>query len=129
MVAWPRSRGVRWATRYQASLNSGCVTSDSRRPGPHLETDPVDRLPRPDPHERAAPDRDLADTFHARPQSLRCPLEPPLDAEVVVALARRRNRRDRLHGERHRVGRPRGQEELATLADDDVGDVALVDLQ
>src|SRR3990172_11047714 len=129
MCAWLLRRGWSSATRYQELLKSGWVTVALRQPRPQLQADPVDRLPGPDPDEQAPVGHDLADALHPGAQAVRRLVELRLDAEVVAPFAGRRDGRDLLDDERHRVGRPCGQEQLAALADGDVGDVALVDLQ
>src|SRR2546426_1834993 len=129
MCAWLRSRGWSSATRYQELLKNGWVTDTLRQPRPELQADPVDGLPSPDPDQETAVDHDLAYTLHPGAQPVRRSVELRFDPKVVVPLTGRRDRRDRLHCERHRVGGPGSQEKLAALADGDVGDVPLLDLE
>src|SRR5437763_553268 len=103
-------RGVRPATRYHDGLKSEPLIGGwpgvprLRQPGPELQAEPVDHLPRPDPHERAPVDLDLAHALHAGTQALEPALEPGLHAEVVAAVLLRGDRGDLVHDERQAVG-------------------------
>src|SRR5437867_1679857 len=131
MWAWLRSRGVSFATRYHEELKSGPLipAATLREPLPERQAQPVDHLVRPDPHQAAAVDLDLAHAFHPRTQPFGRVVGVPLDPEVVSPFARRRHGRDLVEGERYRVVRGGGEQELAALPDRDVRHLTFVDLQ
>src|SRR5919204_391116 len=126
MRAWLRSRGRSPATRYHEGLSRSDISGQER---PELQAQPVGRRARPDPHELALLDMDLADAAHAGPQARRVAFQARLDAKDVLAFLRQVHRHDRGDGEGKALAGHRAHRELAALARRDVRDVALVDAQ
>src|SRR5439155_9673016 len=129
MWAWLRSRGVRRATRYHDKLKIALIAGRAlREPLPEGQAQPVDHLVRPDPHEPATVDLDLAHALHPWTQPVGRVLQTRLHAEIVTSLARRRDGRHLVDAERRGIARRGREQQLPPLSHRDVRHLALVDL-
>src|SRR5262249_47668632 len=96
----PGHSGPRSAQERRGHEDAVTTVVTLRQPLPDRESGPVDHLVRPDPEHQAAIDLDLAHALHAGTQVFGRVLKSCLDPEGVAALARRRDWRDLLDGER-----------------------------
>src|SRR4029077_12647126 len=108
---------------------AGCSSASSRNPFPRGQPQPFDQWMRPYPDEARGSDFDLADAFHAGPQGYGVVLETGFDAEEILALLRDRDRGDLGKRQRQRAPGETGERQPAPLADADIPDITLIDLQ